>query len=380
MPSFVQVRGAQAQGTGTSSFALAFTAPLTLGSAAFVALGYTDNGVLATTIDSSLGNAYTRIKRERLASRCVDYYQADGVLPGTETLTIHFSGGKSGVGVTLLEYATTAGTILSLNQQNSASDTASVTSYPHGSITTTEPIELILTVLRSGGSTNTISAPAGYTLRGAAGGNNAANVLERITAAPETTNPTPTGTQATAYVGMVLSFTEIADTSTLKLTQQVRRVLEDEAVPAIRITQMVRRVLYPFTCVPGAVPSDATTTYPIRRQRRCLLPSSPEDATMQIPILELLMRTGIGLTAGASGSPVQGEDPQVMLRISKDGGKTWGHERWVSAHALGKYAERVRWTRATGNYRNGVIEITVSDPVDWQFLAMVGEPIEGLRS
>lgn len=120
------------------------------------------------------------------------------------------------------------------------------------------------------------------------------------------------------------------------------------------------------------------TTYPIRRQRRFLLPSSPDNKTMQIPTLALLMRTGIGLTAGPSGSPVQGQDPMVMWRISKDGGKTWGNEQWTTAHAIGNYAERVRLTRATGNYRNAVCEITVSDPVDWQFLALLGTPLEGL--
>lgn len=125
-----------------------------------------------------------------------------------------------------------------------------------------------------------------------------------------------------------------------------------------------------FSCVPweirGAQP---TTTYPIRRQRRFLAPSSPDNKRIQIPVLELLQRTGIG----NSDAP----DPQVMMRFSKDGGKTWGPERWRSMGAIGRYADRVRWLRATGNYRNGVIEITVSDPVDVQWLAMLGEPTEG---
>ena len=121
----------------------------------------------------------------------------------------------------------------------------------------------------------------------------------------------------------------------------------------------------------------STTTYTIRRQRRWLLPSSPDNKRMTIPTLELLMRTGIGLTAGPSGSPVQGEDPQVMLRISKDGGNTWGFEQRRSAGTIGNYKDRVRWLRATGLYRNAVAEITMTDPVDVQWIAALGDPQEG---
>lgn len=126
-----------------------------------------------------------------------------------------------------------------------------------------------------------------------------------------------------------------------------------------------------FSCVPWIIRGTTTTqTFPIRRQRRFLLPSSEDNKTVQIPVIELLMRTGIGLTPGAaSDPPVQGSDPQVMIRLSKDGGKTWSPERWVSAGQIGRYKDRVRLLRATGNYRNAVLEVTVSDPVDWQFLA-----------
>lgn len=116
----------------------------------------------------------------------------------------------------------------------------------------------------------------------------------------------------------------------------------------------------------------------IRRQRRFLLPSSDRQARMQIPMLELLMRTGIGLLPDATDSATPlGVNPQVMFRLSKDGGQTWGPERWVSAGARGRFLNRVRLLQATGRYRNAVLEVTVSDPVDWQFLAMLGDPEEG---
>lgn len=123
-----------------------------------------------------------------------------------------------------------------------------------------------------------------------------------------------------------------------------------------------------------------TQTFTIRRQRRFLLPSSPDNRRMQIPTIELLMRTGIGLTPDAWGSDAnspQGANPQVMTRLSKDGGVTWSPERWTSAGLIGQYLRRVRLLQATGHYRNAVLEVSVTDPVDWQMLAAMGDPVEG---
>lgn len=77
--------------------------------------------------------------------------------------------------------------------------------------------------------------------------------------------------------------------------------------------------------------------------------------------LELVMDVGVGLTTG------QGVDPQVMLRSSRDGGQTWGAERWRSAGALGAYQTRVFWTRL-GDARNRVDQIIVSDPVPFRIV------------
>lgn len=72
--------------------------------------------------------------------------------------------------------------------------------------------------------------------------------------------------------------------------------------------------------------------------------------------LNLDFETGVGLNSG------QGEDPQVMLRVSRDNGHTWGAELWRSIGRIGKYLTRVFWTRL-GSSRDFVFEITVSDPV-----------------
>lgn len=67
---------------------------------------------------------------------------------------------------------------------------------------------------------------------------------------------------------------------------------------------------------------------------------------------------GIGLLSG------QGSDPQIMLRISKDYGNTWGNELWRSPGKLGEYKDRVMWTRL-GEGRSFTFELTVTDPNKW---------------
>lgn len=57
-------------------------------------------------------------------------------------------------------------------------------------------------------------------------------------------------------------------------------------------------------------------------------------------------------------------DPQVMLRYSDDGGKTWSNEKWASAGKTGEYNTRVHWHRL-GMGRRRVFELAVSDPIQW---------------
>lgn len=62
-----------------------------------------------------------------------------------------------------------------------------------------------------------------------------------------------------------------------------------------------------------------------------------------------------------------GYDPQVMLRTSNDGGKTWVSERIRSAGKAGEYLKRIRWNRC-GSARRRVFEVSVSDPVPWRIV------------
>jgi hypothetical protein len=79
--------------------------------------------------------------------------------------------------------------------------------------------------------------------------------------------------------------------------------------------------------------------------------------------VELRVMNGIGL----DGNPPIGMDPKVMLKISRDGGNTWGQEDWRSAGAIGNYMKRLRWN-LLGAWRDGVLWFRVTDPVDWVFI------------
>lgn len=88
---------------------------------------------------------------------------------------------------------------------------------------------------------------------------------------------------------------------------------------------------------------------------------------MGIDSFQLDIETGVGLTTG------QGSDPQVMLRISRDGGRTFGNERWRTIGAKGKYKTRVIW-RKCGRGRDFVFELSGSDPVKTAILGAGIQP------
>ncbi len=175
--------------------------------------------------------------------------------------------------------------------------------------------------------------------------------------------------------------TKISDGSAI--TSHVSTEYEHGIYKAAATATPTARFGNSFSCpfwITRVAASPVTETFPIRRQRRFLLPSSDSNFKMNIPDIEILMRTGIGLLPDSwtpgTATPL-GADPQVMFRMSKDGGETWTNERWISAGPRGKRDLRVRLVRATGDYRNGVLEVTVDAPVDWQFVAALGNPREG---
>lgn len=68
------------------------------------------------------------------------------------------------------------------------------------------------------------------------------------------------------------------------------------------------------------------------------------------------MESGVGAVSG------QGQAPQIMLSVSKDGGRTFPVELWRSFGEIGKYLTRAIWHRL-GASRDFVLKIRITDPV-----------------
>jgi len=73
-------------------------------------------------------------------------------------------------------------------------------------------------------------------------------------------------------------------------------------------------------------------------------------------MLEVRIQPGVGLRTG------QGDEPQMWMQYSDDGGYTWSHEKWASMGALGEYSKRLRWYNL-GLSRNRMYRFGGTDPV-----------------
>jgi hypothetical protein len=84
--------------------------------------------------------------------------------------------------------------------------------------------------------------------------------------------------------------------------------------------------------------------------------------------LQIEFTPGQGLANG------QGSDPQIMMRMSNDGGFTWGNEHWTSIGKIGEFQRRAVWRRL-GMARDRVYEVHISDPVPRD---VVGATLRGM--
>lgn len=76
-------------------------------------------------------------------------------------------------------------------------------------------------------------------------------------------------------------------------------------------------------------------------------------------VSELVLEMDTGSTLLSVG---QGSDPQLMLKVSRDNGKTFGPERWASIGKIGEYQRRVIWSQL-GSARDFVFQFSLTDPV-----------------
>lgn len=106
---------------------------------------------------------------------------------------------------------------------------------------------------------------------------------------------------------------------------------------------------------------------PIRSTRRFRGPFNEGKAVFASQA-RLDCHVGVGLTSG------QGSDPQVMFRKSRDGGKTWGNERWKSLGAIGAHGTQVTWNKV-GYAKDPGWEVVVTDPVvtEWHDFHVLAE-------
>ncbi len=77
---------------------------------------------------------------------------------------------------------------------------------------------------------------------------------------------------------------------------------------------------------------------------------------VQMSRMEFVLETGTGLLSG------QGDDPQIMIEASYDGGRTWGTGTWMKIGRLGEFNIRAEWYSMKSFY-DMIVRITTSDPV-----------------
>ena len=88
----------------------------------------------------------------------------------------------------------------------------------------------------------------------------------------------------------------------------------------------------------------------------------------QLATLTNAQLAALGNSPGGSGGSVQlgvaGKAPVVVMRMSNDGGNTWGNEHTKSCGMIGQYKARARWAYSLGWSFDRCFEISGSDPVE----------------
>jgi hypothetical protein len=95
----------------------------------------------------------------------------------------------------------------------------------------------------------------------------------------------------------------------------------------------------------------------------------PSRNKMTIRRLRVDMEGGTGIISG------QGSNPQIMLKVSRDGGHTWGGELWTTFGKIGEFMSRAEWRRL-GVARDWVFNLRTTDPVKVVIINAVIEATE----
>lgn len=94
---------------------------------------------------------------------------------------------------------------------------------------------------------------------------------------------------------------------------------------------------------------------------------APDGERFTVDRVRVDVEKGVGLATG------QGNDPQMMLQVSRDNGHTWGAEMWQSMGKIGEYKKRVEWWRL-GNSDAFNFKVRITDPVKVAIVNAVVNP------
>ena len=107
---------------------------------------------------------------------------------------------------------------------------------------------------------------------------------------------------------------------------------------------------------------------------RLRTPGKSWMSNVTIPLVEVDMETGVGTGTGS------GTDPQMGVRYSKDGGRTWTNKGMVSLGKAGNYTRRVPIRQLGRVVRTNSLEMEFygTDPVEVRFYRLYADVQEGM--
>lgn len=83
--------------------------------------------------------------------------------------------------------------------------------------------------------------------------------------------------------------------------------------------------------------------------------------------MQVDLEAGLGPIPPLLDGSGNARDPQLMLRWSDDGGRTWSNQYFVGVGQAGKYKTRAVWRRL-GRSRQRIYEVSCSDPIPWRVI------------
>jgi hypothetical protein len=83
--------------------------------------------------------------------------------------------------------------------------------------------------------------------------------------------------------------------------------------------------------------------------------------------MQVDLEAGLGPIPPLLDGSGNARDPQLMLRWSDDGGRTWSNQYFVGVGQAGNYKTRAVWRRL-GRSRQRIYEVSCSDPIPWRIV------------